>query len=307
MSQTLPASSHSVTLPVLGISTRFETNSGEVLEIVEEAFGFWRALEASEPYEARGGGDPLRIRVFVVAGTEGDIPAGGHAAIRSHCPDDARVVFESPGSVAASDPLRGTAIAQVTAGLVADRMHFRTEMLEAVTLALLSHFDRHPLHAAAVARGGRAALLAAPSGTGKSTIAHLCHTAGLELLGDDHVRVQLEPLVRIWGWPSRVRLLASDAVSKTVIDVRAGVSAARLVACDFTVCVLSRDGGPAALVPLEPAALARALEEQLSPGFDRFPTRWPAVARALVARPGWRLNLSGDPRDALSFVHEVLA
>lgn len=307
MSQTLPPASHAVTLPVLGISTTFETNSGEVLEIVDEAFGFWRALDGSELQESHHSGGPLRIRVFVVAGTEGDIPAGEHAAIRSRCADDTRIVFESPGSVAMSDPLSGTATARVTASLVADRMHFRTEMLEAVTLALLSHYDRHPLHAAAVARGGRAALLAAPSGTGKSTVAYLCHTAGLDLLGDDHVRVQLEPQVRIWGWPSRVRLFASDAASKTVIDVRDGVSAARLVASDFTVCLLARDGGPAALEPLEPAAVERALEEQLSPGFDRFPTRWPAVARALVARPGWRLNLSGDPREALALVNEVLA
>jgi hypothetical protein len=307
MRESVPPLSHSVTLPILGLATRFDTNSDELREIVEEAFGFWRALESREPHKWRGTGDPLLVRVFVVGGTEDDRSAGGHAAIRARCPDDTRVVFESRGSVAVSDPLNGNAIVHATESLIADRMHFRTEMLEAVTLALLSHFDRHPLHAAAVARGSRAALLAAPSGTGKSSLAYLCHTAGLDLLGDDHVRVQLERRVRIWGWPSRVRLGASDGASKSVIDVRAGISAARLVADHFSVCVLSRDGGPASLDPLAPSALARALEEQLSPGFDRFPTRWPAVAGVLVSRPGWRLNLSRDPRDALSLVNEVLA
>ena len=307
MRKTVSPLSHSVTLPILGISTRFDTNSSELLEIVEEAFGFWRALASSEPHEWRGTGDPLLVRVFVVGGTEDERSAAGHAAIRSRCPDDTRVVFESRGSVAVSDPLNGNAIVHATEPLIADRMHFRTEMLEAVTLALLSHFDRHPLHAAAVARGGRAALLAAPSGTGKSTLAYLCHTVGLDLLGDDHVRVQLAPRVRIWAWPSRVRLVASDGVSKSVMDVSAGISAARLVANHFSVCVLSRDGGPASLDPLAPAALARALEKQLAPGFDRFPTRWPAVARVLVSRPGWRLNLSSDPREAVALVHEVLA
>jgi hypothetical protein len=307
MRDTVPPLSHSVTLPVLGIATRFDTNSSELLEIVEEAFGFWRALESREPHTWRGTGDPLLVRVFVVGGTDDDTSARGHAAIRARYPDDTRVVFESRGSVAVSDPLNGNAIVHATESLVADRMYFRAEMLEAVTLALLSHFDRHPLHAAAVARGGRAALLAGPSGTGKSSLAYLCHTAGLDLLGDDHVRVQLEPRVRIWGWPARVRLVASDGASKSVIDLRAGISAARLVASDFRVCVLTRDGGPASLEPLDAAGLARALEEQLSPGFDRFPTRWPAVARVLVSRPGWRLNLSSDPRDALALVNEVLA
>ena len=177
--------------------------------------------------------------------------------------------METVNSVAVSDPLRREAVVRVTKGLVADRMHFRTEVLEAVTLALLSHFDRHPVHAAAVALNGRAVLLAAPSGTGKSTLAYHCHLDGLDLLGDDHVRVQLEPSVRVWGWPARVRLLsgaatsagsASNAAVKEVVAVDADISAARLVADEMAVCILTRDGGPATLEPLDASALARALD-----------------------------------------------
>jgi hypothetical protein len=183
-----------------------------------------------------------------VAGDEGPLPAGGHAPVRYSCPDEARVVVETAASVAVSDPLRRQAVARVTTGLVADRMHFRTEVLEAVTLALLSHFDRHPVHAAAVALNGRAALLAAPSGTGKSTLAYHCHLDGLELLGEDQVRVQLEPRLRVWGWPARVRLLpdapaptspASSPVTKTVIPLESGT---RLVADEMCVCCLTRAG-----------------------------------------------------------------
>ena len=35
---------YAVTLPVLGIATRFATNDRAMLEIVDEAFGVWRAL-----------------------------------------------------------------------------------------------------------------------------------------------------------------------------------------------------------------------------------------------------------------------
>jgi len=98
-----------------------------------------------------------------------------------------------------------------------------------------------------------------------------------------------------------------DSKRKAVVDASAGVSASRLVADDATVCVLSRDGGPLALEPLSPAEVARALEEQLAPGFDRFPARWPSVVRALTARGGWRLNLSRDAHEAVPIVRDLLA
>jgi len=311
-----------IELPVLGIATRFETNDADAMRSIDEAFGMWRAL--GERNVAGVTPEPLLlVRVDVVPGDEGPLPPDGHAPVRYSCPDESRVVVETAASVAVSDPLRRRALARVTTGLVADRMHFRTEVLEAVTLALLSHFDRHPVHAAAVAMNGRAALLAAPSGTGKSTLAYACHAAGMDLLGDDHVRVQLEPELRLWGWPGRVRLAPATRWSpaiehsddapespvgdKTVVEALDRMSAARLVAKDVTVCLLTRDGRAASVAPIDAAALARALDAQLAPGFDRFPARWPVVRDALAARAGWRLNLSSDPREGVALVREILA
>jgi len=312
---------HAIELPVLGIATRFETNDADVARCVEEAFGMWREL--GDGTVTGVAGEQLLVRVEVVEGDEGPLLPGGHASVRYSLPDATRVVVKTPASMAVSDPLRRHAVARVTRGLVADRMHFRAEVLEAVTLALLSHFDRHPVHAAAVALNGRAVLLAAPSGTGKSTLAYACHAAGMDLLGDDHVRVQLAPELRMWGWPGRVRLTLatrwspklqhagdapeSTAGNKAVVETLDRMSAARLVAHDVVVCLLERDGGPAALTPIDAAALARALDAQLAPGFDRFPARWPAVRDALAARAGWRLNLSSDPREGVALVRGILA
>ena len=304
-------------LPVLGLATRFETNDAEVADCVEEAFGMWRALGDGLVAELTRE-PPLLVRIEVVAGDEGPLPAGAHAPVHYSCPDETRVVVETPASVAVSDPLRRQAMARVTRGLVADRMHFRTEVLEAVTLALLSHFDRHPVHAAAVALNGRAVLLAAPSGTGKSTLAYHCHLDGLELLGEDHVRMQLEPRVRVWGWPARVRLLArapecAGADSRTAsphdkqaIPLERGMSVARLVARDVAVCLLERDGGSASLTPIDATTLARALDAQLAPGFDRFPQRWSRVRDALARRGGLSLNLSSDPREGMELVRRMV-
>jgi len=313
---------HAIELPVLGIATRFETNDAEVARCVDDAFGMWRALAECAAADVTHESPPL-VHVDVVAGDEGPPSLDGHAPVRYSCPDETRVVVETASSIAVSDPLRRRAVARVTTGLVADRMHFRTEVLEAVTLALLSHFDRHPVHAAAVALHGRAVLLAAPSGTGKSTLAYACHAAGMDLLGDDHVRVQLAPALRVWGWPGRVRLAPATRWSpaiehsddapespvgdKTVVEALDRMSAARLVAKDVTVCLLTRDGRAASVAPIDAAALARALDAQLAPGFDRFPARWPVVRDALAARAGWRLNLSSDPREGVALVREILA
>ena len=315
---TEPPLPHVVMLPVLGLATCFATNDRAMLDVVDEAFGVWRALPSAERFE-HATVAPVHVRIVV---SRGGSDASAAAPIRHTMDADHRFRASSPGGTASSDPATRTATIRIGAALVADRARFRTEMLESVVLALLSSYDRHPVHAAAVARGGHALLLAAPSGTGKSTLAYACHAAGLDLLGDDHVRVQLDPSLRIWGWPSRVRLLAEmaermgapheplEAASgkrKSLVDARHGVSAARLVATDATVCLLTRDGGPLALEPLRAEEVASALDAQLAPGFDRFPARWPAVRRALTARGGWRLNLSADPHDALPVVRDLLA
>ena len=312
---------HAVTLPVLGIATRFASNDAAMAEIVEESFGVWRALDESDA-EATDANGIVHVRIVVGSGGSDDVLDREGAPITHAMSGDHRFSARSADSVGESDPARRVATIRATRALVADRARFRTEMLEATVLALLSCYDRHPVHAAAVADRGHALLLAAPSGTGKSTLAYACHAAGLDLLGDDHVRVQLAPTIRIWGWPARVKLLAETAArmgvarapiesangkTKAVIDARRDVGNGRLVASSTAVCVLARDGGGISLEPLAPDALAHALDAQLAPGFDRFPTRWPHVVRALTEHGGWRLNLSSDPNDALPLVREMLA
>jgi hypothetical protein len=306
-----------VELAVLGVLVRFETNSRYVLDCIEESFGEWRD---AAPDGSRV--DPLRVRLIAYEGSEDpDAWRGTHVPVRHTCPDSTRLIAHSPGSIGISDPARREAVAHVSTRLAADRAHFRAAMLEAITLALVTQFDRHPLHAAAISHGHRAVLLAGPSGVGKSTLAWLAHEAELEVLGDDHVWIQLEPAPRLWAWPGRVRLLSDARVltrrDRGVIEERDGKrklalslggkpGPTRHALVDVAVCVLERGEGAASLERVSASELASALHRDLAPGFDRFPERHARVVRVLTRRGGWRLHLSSDPAQALPLLRRML-
>jgi len=312
-----PCLAHVIDLPVLGIVTRFETNSRYVHNLVSEAFGTWRCLPPDLQTLPSGG---LRVRIVV---REGEEAGTGHTPAKYFCPDPEREILHSPGSLAISDPLRGEAIAYVTTTFASDRSHFRHILVEGITLGLLSRFDRHPVHAAGVASGGRAVLLAGPSGSGKSTLAYAAHRAAFDVLADDHVWVQLEPTVRIWGWPGRVLLLPDVAaifpevanlgttsdgngVRKLVYPVDNAANVWGHVATRAVICILERGRGKPTLQRLEPSALVDRLKDQLTSGFDLFADRQDIVTRALAGSGGWRLTLSNDPREALPLLRTIL-
>jgi hypothetical protein len=314
-----PTLAYRVELSVLGLPTRFETNSRYVHEVIAEAFDSWPAV--GDQGDA-GPESPLCVRVVVHAGTE---HGEGRAPVRHICPDGTRLIAHSPGSVAVSDPSRREAVAFVTTALVADREHFRSQILEAMTLSLLSQFDRHPLHAAAVAwgEGAGAVILAAPSGTGKSTLAYLAHRSGFHVLSEDRIWIQRSPSLRVWGWPGRIHLrpeaparfaeLATVPTSphaggkpRLAVETNCGAHAPIWFADDFAVCVLERGSGPASLSRLAPDTLAAALHAQVAAGFDRFPDRLDATVSALTRRGGWQLHLSDDPHDALPLLMRIV-
>jgi hypothetical protein len=309
---------HVVELAVLGHRTRFETNSRHVATLVSETFGTQLGAACARDDAVQS----VRVRIVVHEGTEPGVESPTeHAPVRHICPDATRVVAHSPGSLAVSDPARREAVVYATTTLVADRDHFRDAMLEAITFSLLTHFDRHPVHAAGIASGHRAVLLAGPSGSGKSTLSYLAHRAGLRLLSDDRVWLQLAPSLRVWGWRSPLRLLPDASASfpelrdegrltyangKRKLAVDVGERTREVAVTDAIVCVLEPGEGAASLEPLEAPALAAALTRRVDPGFDRYPARGRDVVRALAERGGWRLRLSADAREALPFLLRML-
>lgn len=305
---------HSMEIPVVGVRTAFETNDERVAAAIVDSFGVWRGTDARD---ADAAGERLAVRVLVVPGDEGPSPRPAH--VDHLLPDAARVFVHSAGSFGVADTRRREAVAWVTAALVDDAPNLRAAVLEALTLALVAGVDRHPLHAAGVARGHRALLLAGPSGAGKSTLTLAAHRAGLAVVSEDRVWIQLAPRLRVWGSPGEVRLVdAASALGAVAVPstrdgkTKLGVSLADdgswcRATSSARVCIVERRRESRARLERLPAAEVRqALCSDVAPGFDRFPERHARVAAALAEPGGWRLVPSADARESVPLLRAAL-
>lgn len=309
---------HVVTLPVLGVPVRFESNTSRGIAAAEEAFGAWRALGDAHPrLVARTG---ARVRIVV---HEGDDPKD--APVKFRMPANDVLVMHTPGSVALVLAARREAVAYVTESLLADPMQVHHRLLPGITLSLVIHCDRAPVHAAVVARGDTALILAGPPGTGKSTLAYQAARAGLRVLGDDAAYVQTDPDLLIWGATGRSLLMpdapawfpelasheprvVADGTRKIVVEYPDAWPGAAPVAARAVVCLLERDGVSAAVARrrVDGAEVRQFLKQDvgltaaiLGPALD-------AALQRLVPESGWKLSLSSNPSDALPHLEALL-
>jgi len=301
-----------VSTTVLGLPVQFLSNSRDVRDTFTNAFG-------ASPHAEDAPSTALRVQVVVYPdGSESAAPRH----IRHICPDASRVLMHCADGMAISDPLRREALVYASEALVRDPTLFRHEMLEAAVLALVTHFDRQPFHAAAISHDDRTVLLVGRSGAGKSTLTYLAQSTGITALSEDTVWIQLEPRLRVWSRLRGIHLLPEAAahfpelhdtrVARRPNDkLKATVPASQADASSVdggsvTVCLLDPGGSAAHLTPLDAEAMRAALARDVDSGFDRYLERRAECVRVLTERGGWRLTLSSDPRDALPLLRELL-
>ncbi|HXG47063.1 MAG TPA: hypothetical protein VNO52_05515 [Methylomirabilota bacterium] len=303
------------TLPVLGVPVRFASNDPTAAREIEGRYGAWRPLVGRADLLSQS---VVHVRIIVHRAGNDDLP---NSLNLYRLPDRERLVVVVPGGIGVADLLRKDAVAYVSPALVeaSDRFHFG--LLEALTLFLVAHEDRQPLHAAAVTRRGMALLLAGSSGVGKSTLAYAALSRGFSLLSDDVAYLQVRPRMRVWGKPGQLSL-PRDAVrffpelgtvppawrpggEKVVVSVPVPKEDCGLLASDAMVCLVER-GETLALESVDSATIAEALRSRVEPGFDLFLDTMRDAILALAATGGWRIMLGDSPAAAAALLREAV-
>jgi hypothetical protein len=174
---------------VLGARVRFESNSEELLRLVDSAYADLprHKLSRVEPH--------LRVRLVLTsserkrAGVEpAPLQMMSGAGLLAGAAESSSFVVVSPHE-------RG-ALVVVTPRMLRFPYHTRYELIEFVVFTLAARVQGLvALHGACVGRAGRGVLLLGPSGAGKSTVTLQCLVEGLEILSEDSVFVTPDTLL----------------------------------------------------------------------------------------------------------------
>lgn len=303
----LPLSRH---LSVLGLRVHFASNSADVVAAVDRSFGavadLLPPLSAEAPVAAH-------VRLWV----QEDVKVESSPLQVEYCwPSRRRFALRAEGGYGIADIDGHEAAAVVTPALVEKELLFQSAVLEALTLMLVTHQDRYPVHAATLVRNQSAVFLVGPSGSGKSTVAFAALRRGWRLLGEEAAYVQLRPVPRIWGLPRSIGLppasidffpdLQDRAVrrlpsGKEKVVIPLGPSGREVVGTvrSGVICLLERGAAPATLSRVPPDEMLEALMAGLEPGFDTDPDAARAVATHLAQPGGWRLCHRDDPYESV--------
>jgi energy-coupling factor transporter ATP-binding protein EcfA2 len=174
---------------VLGARVRFESNSEDLLRLVDSAYaGLPRhklarvepqlrvRLVLTSPERKRASLEPAPLQMM----SGGGLLAGA---------------TESSNFVVVSPHERG-ALVVVTPRMLRFPYHTRYELIEFAAFTLAARVQRLvALHGACVGRAGRGILLLGPSGAGKSTLTLQCLIEGLGILSEDSVFVTPDTLL----------------------------------------------------------------------------------------------------------------
>jgi hypothetical protein len=305
---------------VLGADIQFNTDSRELLALVDEAF-------ADGPrHRINGHVRQLRIDLRLVGEPSAATPVprmrlrAGAGFLHGALDRD---------NFATLAPAQGTALVVVSRPMLAHAHLVRYELIEfaALTLAARSQ-GLVPLHAACIARGRRGVLLLGDSGAGKSTLSLLAAAHGLRVIGEDNVFVAPSTLAATglanflhvradaahlfdasWRQALRnsTRIRRRSGVRKIALDLRRrpgarAERAPRLSAVIWLSSRAARAGQP--LRNIGPSRLRQAL--RLTQPYAAQLPGWQEFERRVCALPGYELARAESTADTLRQLRGVL-
>jgi hypothetical protein len=313
-------------LQLLGGRFQFESNSRELLQLVDSAYaGLPRhRLSAVAPR--------MRVRLLLSS-----FPGSSRSRSRSEPPSLA--MLSGPGFLAGVPhpsnfvvlaPGERSALVAVSQQMLRFPYHTRYELIEFAVFTLAARVQGLvPLHAACVGRAGRGLLLMGPSGAGKSTVAFHSLLQGLDFLAEDSVFVAPDTMLATGvanflhirsdslRWVARSRDAARirkspvirrrSGVRKFEIDLRGGgyrlaPSALKIAAVVF---LSAQSAGERPLLRSLPNSelLARLTVDQ---PYAANQPQWSAFTRSVSRLDAFELRRGPHPREAVEALRDLL-
>lgn len=277
---------------VLGSGVVFESNVLEALNAALEIF--------PSPADCSDAAPEAPVYIVLAANHTSHIPP------REHRICGKRLHIAHAGISLEADGEHGCATCTFCLDAIGTAL-FR-ETVHTAALFLVAQRGRTPVHASAVVIGNCACVLAGRSGSGKSSLALAANSAGLPVLAEDTVFVQLDPALRIWGLAGDVHILENTAPPGTEARTRlrsgrlkyaVPIARARPSADSATLYVLAR-GDQVSLDPLPPETAVRMLTSEPESGYEFYGHRMEDAIRAIAGGGCWQLTLADDPNAAIA-------
>jgi len=288
-------------LSVFGIRVEIESNSEKAIAIASECISRGNQTQFSNA------GDQTIYIVLTIYGVN-------HTPERKGEHIDSASLNLNFGQVAIrADVASGHGACEFSAGGEFDESF--AEAVNTLVMFLVAQAGRIPVHAAAIMLEDVAVVLAGPSGAGKSTLAMAAAQAGLDVLSEDTVFVQLHPKLRLWSRTEAIHVFKNDAPAGAEggMRLRSGrwkkvlpLATRRHYADSAKLCVLAR-GDALSLTPMEPHEAVTALTVNPEPGYEIYGARGVEAVRLLAGSGAWRLTLSKSPHEAIGLIRQVFA
>jgi hypothetical protein len=311
-------------LHLLGARFQFESNSRQLLGLVESAYGglprhrFSAAgqrlrvrlqLMSEGPQRSRRGLEPPPLTMISGAGFLGGATLGSNFVVLSS--------------------REGSALVGISPEMLRFPYHTRYELIEFAVFTLSQRAQKLvSLHGACVGRGGRGLLMMGPSGAGKSTVSLQCLLLGLDFLSEDAVFVAPESLLATGianflhvpenslGWIDRKNAAAirhspiirrRSGVEKFELDLRSGDYrlAASPLQIGAVIFLSSKTAGTGPLLrPLSKSTLLAELAK--AQAYAANQPEWPMFKKRIGRLPGFELRRGAHPIEAAEALQGLL-
>jgi hypothetical protein len=311
-------------LYVLGARVRFESNSEDLLRLVDAAYA------GLPPHRLSRVPPKLRVRLLLTSSTRKHARGEPTPLQMMSGAGLIGAATESSNFMVVSPEDRGALIA-VSPQMLRFPYHTRYELIEFAVFTLATRVQGLvALHAACVGNAGRGILLMGPSGAGKSTVTLQCLLDGLGFLAEDSVFVAPDTLLATGvsnylhvradslRWVAQARRAATirqspvivrrSGVRKYEVDLRGGeYSLAPRPLKISAVVFLSaqRASGRRSLLERVSRAegLPRLIQEQT---YAANQPSWSSFTRAAARLPFFELRRGRHPSEAVAVLRQLL-